>query len=97
MSGAAGGRQSPDHLEDDRAEQQQRTVPPATIQAVRSRAAVPAGLASAEGSGAGCPHRWQNRAWAESRAWQEAQVRAARLAPQALQKLPVAGVPQAGA
>jgi hypothetical protein len=44
----------------------------------------------------GRPHRWQKRARAERSAWQASQVRAVRLAPQALQKLPVAGVPQAG-
>ena len=92
--GRRGRRQSPITLKMI-APSSNRHSPPATIQAVRSRAAVPAGLASA-GSGAGCPHRWQNRACAESRAWQEAQVLAARLAPQPLQKLPVAGVPQLG-
>jgi len=65
---------------------------PATIQAVRSDLRAGPAL----GGGAGWPHRWQNRAWVESRAWQAEQVRGARLAPQPLQKLPSAGPPQAG-
>src|SRR6185295_5137247 len=44
----------------------------------------------------GRPHRWQKRAWGDRSARQPAQVRATRLAPQALQKLPEAGLPQAG-
>jgi hypothetical protein len=44
----------------------------------------------------GCPQRWQKRAWGESSAWQWGHARRARLAPHALQNLPVPGVPQAG-
>jgi hypothetical protein len=43
----------------------------------------------------GLPQRWQKRAWGESSAWQWLHTRRARLAPHPLQKLPVAGVPQA--
>jgi hypothetical protein len=59
--------------------------------AVRSRAVSPAALEPA-----GRPQRWQNRACGESSALQPAQRRGTRLAPQALQNFPVAGLPQAG-
>jgi hypothetical protein len=65
---------------------------PATSQAVRSRAGVPA----AAGAPTGRPQRWQKRARGLRSARQPAQVRTIRLAPQALQKFPAAGAPQAG-
>src|SRR5215208_1096705 len=70
-----------------------RQSAPATIQAVRSRRGSPA---VGGGPPAGRPQRWQNRAWGERSARQAAQVRATRLAPQALQKLPDAALPHAG-
>jgi hypothetical protein len=42
------------------------------------------------------PQRWQNRAWGLSSARHAEQARGARLAPQALQKLPDASAPQSG-
>jgi hypothetical protein len=63
---------------------------PAMIQARRSEAADRGCLATE------VPQRWQNRAWAVSSARQAVQARGARLAPQALQKLPDAVAPQAG-
>jgi hypothetical protein len=45
---------------------------------------------------AGRPQRWQNLACGARSARQPSQLRATRLAPQALQKLPDAGLPQAG-
>jgi hypothetical protein len=44
----------------------------------------------------GRPQRWQNRAWGDKSARHAAQLRGTKLAPQALQKLPEAGLPQAG-
>ena len=44
----------------------------------------------------GVPHRWQNRACGDSSARQVVHDRAVRLAPQALQKFPDAGLPQDG-
>jgi hypothetical protein len=59
--------------------------------AVRSRAG-----SRAPSAPAGRPQRWQNRACGESSAWHPAQARGTKLAPQALQKLPEAGLPQTG-
>jgi hypothetical protein len=61
----------------------------AMIQALRSESA-----RGREPPLAGAPHRWQNRAWGESSARQAVQDRPVRLAPQALQKFPEAGLPQ---
>src|SRR5438128_6220413 len=60
---------------------------PATSQAVRSRAgsAAETGPPGAVDGPAGRPQRWQKRAWGERSARQPAQLRATRLAPQALQ------------
>jgi hypothetical protein len=66
---------------------------PAKIHALRSERTGPAGGVS---SPAGRPQRWQNRARGESWAPHSAQPRGARLAPQLLQKRPLAGSPQAG-
>ena len=77
------------------AAEQDRRRRPATSQAMRSRAGTPGRPPTAPGA-AGWPQRWQNRAWGESAARQAAQVRATRLAPQALQNLPAAAAPQAG-
>jgi hypothetical protein len=62
----------------------------AKIQAQRSD-----GRAGASAA-AGRPQRWQNRARGDSAVPQPSQARAARLAPQLLQKRPEAGLPHAG-
>src|SRR4051812_4951166 len=64
----------------------------ATIQATRL-AGAPTGRVP---PAVGWPHRWQKRAWGDNSARQKAQARAARLAPQLLQKLPEAAAPHAG-
>src|SRR6185437_4276867 len=69
---------------------------PAATQAVRSRAGRGARCPGAPPGAAGRPQRWQKRAWGERSARQAGQLRAIRLAPHELQKLPEAGLPQAG-
>ena len=63
---------------------------PATAQARRS----PDRLAGDPPTGV--PQRWQNRAWGESSARQAVHAGPLRLAPQSLQKLPEAVLPQDG-
>src|SRR5690606_4353617 len=83
------------------------TNTPATIHAVfsgRAVAPVAAPVAAPDaGPGvpalagpAGAPHRWQKRAWGESSAWQDRQLRPPSGAAHSLQKRPVPAVPQAG-
>jgi hypothetical protein len=67
---------------------------PATIQGPRaSRRAEPLGAAR-PGVATGVPQRWQNRARAESSAWQLAQFRGPAAAPQLEQNRPLTGAPQ---
>ena len=85
-----GGRLLRHHLVDDDADQERR-------RARRRRARRFARSRAGAGRPAtGRPHRWQKRAWGESSARQPSHWRGTRLAPQLLQKWPVAGEPQAG-
>ena len=92
MSGAAGGDALRTTFSMIAASRMTQSTP-AAIHAVRSRDGTPAGAAPAP---AGRPQRWQNRACGARSARQPAHARATRLAPQALQKFPEAGVPHAG-
>src|SRR5689334_19907733 len=91
ISGAAAGRASRITL-NTMSDRSTTHSPAATIQAVRSRA----GSEAARPAPTCRPQRWQNRARGERSARHPAQVRGTRLAPQALQNLPEAGLPQAG-
>jgi hypothetical protein len=72
------------------------TTPPATIHAVRSERPVAGVGAIIRVPASGAPHRWQNRACADTSAPQAAQVRGPSAVPQALQNFPCAGWPQPG-
>jgi hypothetical protein len=69
-------------------------IAPATIHGVRALPLAPVSDAAPAVAPTGAPQRWQKRAWAESSAWQWAQLRGPAGAPQLLQKRPVTAAPQ---